>query len=141
MSEQAFQKSEQVVTVKKCFACALAAVFIAFSLIAAADDKKLITHPDAIPPVITPEDAMLDLTTQEQLILLNSKKADWVLKDVKVGKKPIPSSYDKKLKQLQQERFDAKPRQTIPLKDCIKPNNVIDNDVEECMNGLMKKTW
>ena len=107
----------------------------------AEESEKAKTNPDAIPPVITPEDTDLDLTAEQQIMLLNRKKADWLLKDMKVGGKPIPSSYDKKIEQLQREKFDASPRQTIPLKDCIKPNNVIDNDVQECMNGRLKKAW
>lgn len=103
--------------------------------------EKAKTNPGAIPPVITPEDTDLDLTAEKQIMLLSRKKADWILKDMKVGGKPIPSSYDKKIEQLQREKFDASPRQTIPLKDCIKPNNVIDNDVQECMNGRSKKAW
>lgn len=31
------------------------------------------------------------------------------------------------------------PRQS--MKDCIKPNSVIDDDVKECMEGVRKKTW
>ncbi len=27
------------------------------------------------------------------------------------------------------------------LKDCIKPNNVVDNDVNECMQGLKEADW
>lgn len=27
------------------------------------------------------------------------------------------------------------------MKDCIKPNSVIDDDVKECMEGLREKTW
>jgi hypothetical protein len=27
------------------------------------------------------------------------------------------------------------------LKDCIKPNNVIDNDVSECMKGNLEPVW
>ncbi|ARU29069.1 hypothetical protein [Cellvibrio sp. PSBB006] len=103
--------------------------------------EKAKTNPDAIPPVITLEDTDLDLTAEQQIILLNRKKADWLLKDIKIGGKQIPSSYDKKIEQLQREKFDASPRQTIPLKDCIKPNNVIDNDVQECLNGRIEKSW
>lgn len=27
------------------------------------------------------------------------------------------------------------------MKDCIKPGNVIDDDVRECIDGLRKRTW
>ena len=107
----------------------------------AEESEKAKTNPNAIPPVITPEDTSLDLTAEQQIMLLNRKKTDWLLKDMKIGGKPMPSSYDKKIEQLQREKFDENPRQTIPLKNCIKPNNVIDNDVQECMNGRSKKTW
>lgn len=107
----------------------------------AEESEKAKTNPDAIPPVITLEDTDLDLTAEQQVMLLNRKKAGWLLKDIKIGGKPMPSSYDKKIEQMQREKFDASPRQTIPLKDCIKPNKVIDNDVQECMNGRLLKNW
>ncbi|MCY1544899.1 hypothetical protein D9M68_808090 [compost metagenome] len=28
-----------------------------------------------------------------------------------------------------------------PMKECIKPGNVIDDDVKECMEGLREKSW
>ncbi|MBX6208486.1 hypothetical protein ISD46_28400, partial [Pseudomonas aeruginosa] len=28
-----------------------------------------------------------------------------------------------------------------PMKECIKPGNVIDDDVKECMEGIRKKEW
>jgi hypothetical protein len=115
---------------------------IALALIASAEEEtKIKVNQNAIPPTITPEDAKLNLTKQEHLILLNSKKSDFILKNVKVGGKLLPSQYEKRVEKLQREQFDADPRQTIPLKDCIKPNSVIDNDVQECMNGRMIKNW
>jgi len=51
-------------------------------------------------------------------------------------------SIEKKTRErIYREKFDENPRQTILFKDCIKPNEVIDNEVNECMNGRMKKTW
>jgi|SRR5690606_24718741 len=96
---------------------------------------------NAIPPVITVKDAKLELTAEEQLILLNRRKADYILKDMRISGKSVPSQYDKKLEDLRRKKFDENPRQTIPIKECIKPNNVIDNEVYECMNGRRSKTW
>lgn len=105
------------------------------------EEQKPKTNPDAIPPVISPDDPELQLTTQEQLRLLNAKKADHITKHMKVNDQPIQSVHSRQLEQIQKAKFDANPRQTIPLKECIKPNGVIDNDVNDCMNGHKKKNW
>ncbi|EIK44688.1 hypothetical protein O59_002411 [Cellvibrio sp. BR] len=106
-----------------------------------ADEEKPKINPDAIPPVISPDDPELQLTAQEQLRLLNAKKADHITKHLKVKGQPAQSIHSRQLERIQKEKFDANPRQTIPLKECIKPNGVIDNDVNDCMNGRIKKTW
>ena len=32
-------------------------------------------------------------------------------------------------------------RVTRSVKECIKPNNVMDDDVQRCVNGTLEKTW
>lgn len=95
----------------------------------------------AIPPQISPDDPELKFTIREQTQLLNAKKADYIIKDVRVGGQKIPSVEKKAKERILREKFDSNPRQTIPLKECIKPNGVIDNEVNECMNGRIKNTW
>ena len=41
----------------------------------------------------------------------------------------------------EQKLKQANPGQLRPVKDCIKPNNVIDDDVQECVRGYREKTW
>ena len=105
-----------------------------------AEEEKPKTNPDAIPSVISPDDPELQLTAEKQVRLLNAKKADHITRHLKVNGQPVQSVHSRHLERIQKEKFDANPRQTIPLKECIKPNGVIDNDVDECMNGRMKKT-
>jgi hypothetical protein len=40
-------------------------------------------------------------------------------------------------KQSLNQEFTA----TRSLKECIKPNNVMDNEVKECMQGLREPEW
>jgi hypothetical protein len=109
----------------------------------AGEEKPKVNH-DAIPPVISPDDPELQLTAEEQRRLARAKSVDGItskLNVLKVNGKSPPSSHDQVLERIQKEKFDANPRQTIPLKECIKPNGVIDNDVNDCMNGRKKKSW
>lgn len=106
-----------------------------------AEEEKPKVNPDAIPPVISPDDPELQLTAEEQLRLLNAKKADHITRHLKVNGQPVQSLHGRQVERIQKEKFDANPRQTIPLKNCIKLNGVIDNDVNECMSGRKKKTW
>lgn len=116
-------------------------IAIALASTCIAEEEKPKTNPDVIPPVISPDDPELQLTAQEQLRLLNAKKADHITKNMKVNGQPVQSVHSRQLERIQKEKFDKNPRQTIPLKECIKPNGVIDNDVNDCMNGRKKKTW
>lgn len=118
------------------------AIFISFSIQAGGDDKssQKVNH-SAIPPVISPDDPDMQKTVQDHITILNAKKVDHVTKDIRIGGKPMPNQEQKVKERIYREKFDKNPRQTIPLKECIKPNGVIDNEVNECMNGRVKKTW
>lgn len=106
------------------------------------EEKQQKVNHSAIPPVISPDDPDMQKTTQDHIRILNAKKADRVTKHISTVERPIPSNSEQRLKErIYREKFDKNPRQTIPLKECIKPNGVIDNDVNECMNGRTKKTW
>lgn len=102
--------------------------------------QKAVNH-SAIPPVISPNDPDMQKTTQDYIRILNAKKVDHVTKGVRFGGKQVPRQEQETQERIYQEKFDKNPRQTIPLKECIKPNGVIDNEVNECMNGRIKKTW
>lgn len=108
----------------------------------AKEEKQPKVNHDAIPPVISPDDPDMQKTVQDHLRIQNAKKADRITKNIRVGGKPIPSNKEQLTRErIYREKFDKNPRQTIPLKDCIKPNGVIDNEVNECMNGRIKKSW
>ncbi|WP_397378573.1 hypothetical protein [Pseudomonas sp.] len=57
------------------------------------------------------------------------------------GKGPLADAAKQNLANLEQkERIDNRgPRQS--MKDCIKPNGLIDQEVKDCMDGLIEKTW
>lgn len=114
--------------------------FSSIHLFAEEQKQQKVNH-SAIPPVISPDDPDMQKTTQDHIRILNAKKADHVTKGVRFGGKQVPRQEQKTRERIYQEKFDKNPRQTIPLKECIKPNGVIDNEVNECMNGRIKKTW
>lgn len=94
---------------------------------------------DALPDTITTEDTRVDLDVIQDL---NLRKADWMLNRLKESGKPIPSSLRERVIELRrQKRFDKNPEQTRPLDECIKDKNVIDDEVNDCMNGLIEPTW
>lgn len=44
-----------------------------------------------------------------------------------------------KQREIEQKEADRGPRRTVA--ECIKPGNVIDDDVNECVRGYRAKTW
>lgn len=57
------------------------------------------------------------------------------------GNGPLAEGARANLK-LQDQRERVANRSTRKsMKDCIKPGNVIDDDVKECTEGLREKTW
>lgn len=57
------------------------------------------------------------------------------------GKGPLADGAKRALASIEhQERIDNRgPRRS--MRECIKPNSVIDDDVKECMDGLREKAW
>ncbi|MDR6356874.1 hypothetical protein Q3H58_003545 [Pseudomonas psychrotolerans] len=57
------------------------------------------------------------------------------------GKGPLADGAKRVLASIEhQERIDNRgPRRS--MRECIKPNSVIDDDVKECMDGLREKGW
>lgn len=102
------------------------------------ETEKNANH-NAIPPRVSPDDPEVKLTIEEHIRILNAKKADHITKGYKTDGQP--SIETRTREKILKEKFDSNPRQTIPLKECIKPNGVIDNEVNECMNGRIKKNW
>jgi len=57
------------------------------------------------------------------------------------GKGSIAEGARANLKALDQRERVANRGTRKSMKECIKPGNVIDDDVKECMEGLREKTW
>lgn len=51
------------------------------------------------------------------------------------------TSYEKHMQKLKLQQEKQTLRVTRSLKDCIKPNGLIDDEVQMCVNGTRKKTW
>lgn len=47
----------------------------------------------------------------------------------------------KNLKMLDKREREANRGVRKSMKECIKPSNLIDNDVKECPEGLREKSW
>lgn len=104
---------------------------------ARADDAVRINR-DAIPEHITTEDTRVRLSPAEQLIL---RQADFIVKDIRIGGRPVPSPLQSHIEHRRMQQLKANPKQNRPLSDCIKPENVIDQDVQDCINGLRNPHW
>lgn len=93
---------------------------------------------DAIPRHITTEDTRVRLSPTEQLIL---RQADFIVKDLRVGGRPVPSPLQTQIEHRRKQQLRANPKQNRPLSECIKPNNVIDQDVQDCVSGFINPHW
>ncbi|BAN50574.1 hypothetical protein [Metapseudomonas resinovorans] len=54
---------------------------------------------------------------------------------------PLGDAARSNLQSRQQAEREANRGTRKPMKECIKPGNVIDDDVKECMEGLREKSW
>lgn len=93
---------------------------------------------DAIPEVITPKDRKVSVKPTTYVGL---KRADYVLKDATIGGKKIPSMYDQHVERKQKEKFDQNPKQSRSVKECIKPDGTLDNEVQSCVQGFIEPHW
>lgn len=57
------------------------------------------------------------------------------------SKGPLGEAARANLKAQDQREREATRGVRRTMKECIKPGNVIDDDVKECMEGLRKKEW
>lgn len=68
----------------------------------------------------------------------------FALRDVKLGGQPVlERMQEQKVKQAQHAKLKQVQirRVTKPVSECIKPNNVIDDEVQMCVNGTLEKYW
>lgn len=101
-------------------------VTLFFAVPALADDTALAQAANAIRPVIEAA------TSYTQKSILQTWAA---------GKGPMADGAKQALAQIErQERIENRgPRRS--MQDCIKPGSVIDDDVKECVEGYLPKTW
>lgn len=57
------------------------------------------------------------------------------------GKRAIAEGARANLKVQDQREREANRETRKSMKECIKPGNVIDDDVKECTEGLREKSW
>lgn len=57
------------------------------------------------------------------------------------GKGPMAEGARANLKMQDQREREANRGTRKSMKECIKPGNVIDDDVKECTEGLREKSW
>lgn len=57
------------------------------------------------------------------------------------GKGPLAEGARANLKIQEQHEQEANRSVRRTMKECIKPGNIIDDDVKECTEGLRKRTW
>lgn len=93
---------------------------------------------DAIPEVITPKDRKVSVSPTTYVSL---KRADYILKDVRIGGQKIPSAYEQHIDRKQKEKFDQNPKQSRSVKECIKPDGTLDNEVQACIQGFIEPYW
>ncbi|WP_439860984.1 hypothetical protein [Pseudomonas sp. MBLB4136] len=71
-----------------------------------------------------------------------SKSVSRTLAEVMAGGKgPMAEGARANLKMQDQREREANRGTRKSMKECIKPGNVIDDDVKECIEGLREKTW
>lgn len=57
------------------------------------------------------------------------------------GKGPIGEAARANLKMQDQHEQESNRGTRKSMKECIKPGNMIDDDVKECTEGLRRKSW
>lgn len=64
-----------------------------------------------------------------------------ILQSLADGKGPLAEGARKNLKMQAQRDKESNRSVRSSMKECIKPGNVIDEDVKECIEGTRPKTW
>lgn len=71
--------------------------------------------------------------------------ADWnslqIMKALSVGNDGMAKSAKQYVRQKETEEKEANRSVRRSVQECIKPGNVIDDDVQECVRGYREKTW
>ena len=64
-----------------------------------------------------------------------------IMQSLANGKGPMAEGSRKNLEMQAQRKKEANRGVRRSMKECIKPGNVIDDDVKECTEALREKTW
>lgn len=71
--------------------------------------------------------------------------ADWyslqIMKALSTGNDGMAKVARQHVKQKETEEKEANRSVRRSVQECIKPGNVIDDDVQECVRGYREKTW
>ncbi|MBB4867124.1 hypothetical protein HNP46_006032 [Pseudomonas nitritireducens] len=64
-----------------------------------------------------------------------------IMQSLAGGKGPLAEGARRNLTMQAQRDREAYRGVRRPMRECIKPDNVIDDDVKECTEGTREKTW
>lgn len=64
-----------------------------------------------------------------------------VMRSLAEGQGPMAEAAKRNLKQQEVASKERNRGVRRSVKECIKPGNVIDDDVQECVRGYREKTW
>ncbi|MCP8467888.1 hypothetical protein NK553_28455 [Pseudomonas sp. ZM23] len=64
-----------------------------------------------------------------------------IMQSLANGKGPLAEGARTNLKMQAQREKEASRDARKSMKECIKPGNVIDDDVKECTEGLRERSW
>ncbi|THG82158.1 hypothetical protein E5198_10350 [Pseudomonas sp. A-1] len=66
---------------------------------------------------------------------------DQIMRGLAQGKGGMAEPAQQHLKNREIEKKEAQRSERRTVKECIKPGNVIDDDVQECVRGYRERTW
>jgi len=72
---------------------------------------------------------------------INDAFTDQIIGAMAEGKGPMTTQAKQHMKRREIEQKEANRDQRRTVAECIKPGNVIDDDVNECVRGYRAKTW
>lgn len=104
-----------------------AITLILFSITASAEDKTALAQAaEAMQPAVKAYTDYLETS---------------VLQTFANNDTPMGQATRNQLRATERAEMEANRGTMRSVRDCMKPGNVIDEDVQECAQGLRKKTW
>lgn len=65
----------------------------------------------------------------------------YVLGGLSTGNGPLAEGSQRQLENMRRAEAEKNRANRRTMQECIKPGNLIDQDVQECLNGLREPTW